>query len=136
MIAAARESSGREKEGVRDEKYQTKLVSSSRRCPQRGTGWCSGDRDGPVAADAKTAPSPCPGRQAPELGTASTAHAAPTSGLVADGGANGKANTALHKQKSILYKPILSVNHLYLEHLFLLETLKPCYIRACLNPLA
>lgn len=87
-----------------------------------------------VAAGAKAAP--CPGRQAPELGTAGTAHAAPTAGLVADGGVKWKASTALHKQKSILYKPVLSVNHLYLEHLFLLETLKPCYIRAHLNPLA
>lgn len=73
-------------------------------------------------------------RQASEQGI--VAPLPPTAGLVAGAAVGCDANKELYKCESILYKPILSAHHLYLEHLFLLETLKPCYIRARLSPLA
>lgn len=93
-------------------------------------GWGQ-DRGWPVTAGASAVLSPCS-----DPDTAGTTQDPPSTGLGADGGVGCNANIGLYKCKSILYKPILSANHLYLEHLFLLETLKPCYIRACLNPLA
>lgn len=116
-----------EQGGTAPEKFQPKGISPSRRCPWRDRGE---DRDRSVAQ-----PWPCPRRLAPNWALPAP-RTVPSAALTADGGAGRNANTGLYKRKSVLYKPILSANHLYLEHLFLLETLKPYYIRACLNPLA